>query len=463
MADWMGYLEEHQSRFLNEFLSLLRIPSISTDPAAAGAVRQAAEWVAERLRQAGMDGVRILETGGHPAVYGQWCGAPGRPTVLIYGHFDVQPVDPLHLWTHPPFEPAVVDGRVYARGATDMKGNLLLPIVACEALLRTEGQLPVNVKFLLEGEEEIGSPNLGPLLEAHRDLLACDLMVSADGGCGTPERPEVWLGPRGLVGLQINVRTADRDLHSGNGGLAPNAIHALVRLLDSMRDSAGRITVEGFYDSVRPLSDTDRAEIAAAAYPPAEYQSQTGVRGFFGEPEFTPFERASARPTLEVNGIWGGFTGEGIKTVIPCEAHAKITCRLVPDQRPAEIREKLLAHIRRHAPAYAEVTVDSLPGEADPYLIPADHPAQQALVRVLTAVTGRRPAVTRGFGTVPVMGMVKRILGVETISLGTGQADERAHAPDEFYRLDSFARGQRAYVLLLHELGEALPRTDDIK
>lgn len=453
-ADWKGYMEAHQSRFLDEFLELLRIPSISTDPGAAGAVRQAAGWVADRLRRAGIEEVQLLETGGHPAVYGQWCRAPGKPTVLIYGHFDVQPVDPLHLWTHPPFEPAVVDGRVYARGATDMKGNLLLPVIACEALLRTEGQLPVNVKFLLEGEEEIGSPHLGPLLEAHRELLACDVMVSADGGCGTPERPEVWLGPRGLVAMQINVRTADRDLHSGNGGLAPNPIHALVRLLDSMRDGEGRITVAGFYDSVRPLADDERAEIAAAAAPLAEFRAATGVRGFFGEPEYTPFERASARPTLEVNGIWGGFTGEGVKTVIPCEAHAKITCRLVPDQRPAEIREKLLAHIRQHAPAYAEVTVDHLPGEADPYLIPPDHPAQRALVRVVTALTGKAPRVTRGFGTVPVMGMVKRILGVETITLGTGQADERAHAPDEFFRLDSFVRGQQAYVMLLRELSD---------
>lgn len=451
-ADWNDFLQEHQSRFLDEFLELLRIPSISTDPAAADDVRRAADWVADRLRQAGMEEVRILETGGHPAVYGEWCGAGGKPTVLIYGHFDVQPVDPLHLWTHPPFEPAVVEDRVYARGATDMKGNLLLPIIACEALLRTEGQLPVNVKFLLEGEEEIGSPHLGPLLQEHRQLLACDVMVSADGGCGTPDRPEVWLGPRGLVALQINVRTADRDLHSGNGGLAPNPIHALVRLLDSMRDGEGRITVAGFYDAVRPLSDAERAEIAAAAPPLAQYRAATGVRGFFGEPGYTPFERASARPTLEVNGIWGGFTGEGIKTVIPCEAHAKITCRLVPDQRPADIREKLLAHIRQHAPAYAEVTVDVLPGEADPYLIPADHPAQKALVRVLTALTGQTPRVTRGFGTVPVMGMVKRILGVETITLGMGQADERGHAPDEFFRLDSFVRGQRAYVMLLHEL-----------
>lgn len=452
----MGYLEANQPRFREELLDLLRIPSVSTDPEMAGEVRRAAEWVAARLRRAGMTDVRLLETGGHPAVYGEWLGAPGRPTVLVYGHFDVQPADPLHLWTHPPFEPAVVEGRVYARGATDMKGNLLLPIIACEALLQTEGRLPLNVKFLFEGEEEIGSPHLGPVLEQNRDLLACDVMVSADGGMGTPERPEVWLGPRGLVGLQINLRTADRDLHSGNGGLAVNPIHALVRLLDSMRDAEGRVTVAGFYDRVRPLTPAERAEIAAAALPLEEFRRTTGTRGFFGEPEYTPYERASARPTLEVNGIWGGFTGPGVKTVIPCEAHAKITCRLVPDQSPAEIREKLVAHILAHTPAYAEVSIEHLPGEADPYLIPPDHPAQRALVRVLTRLTGREPRVTRGFGTVPVMGLVKRVLGAETITLGVGQSDERAHAPDEFLRLASFERGQQAFVMLLAELARAL-------
>ena len=452
-ADWKGYMEAHQSRFLDEFLELLRIPSISTDRGAAGAVGQAAGWVADRLRPAGIEEVQLLETGGHPAVYGQWCRAPGKPTVLIYGHFDVQPVDPSAPVDPPALRARGRGRRVCARGATDDKGNLLLPVIACEALLRTRAA-PVNVKFLWRARRRSAAPTWAPFLEAHRELLACDVMVSADGGCGSLSSPEVWLGPRGLVAMQINVRTADRDLHSGNGGLAPNPIHALVRLLDSIRDGRGAHPVAGFYDSVRPLADDERAEIAAAAAPWPSYRAATGVRGFFGEPEYTPFERASARPTLEVNGIWGGFTGEGVKTVIPCEAHAKITCRLVPDQRPAEMREKLLAHIRQHTPAYAEVTVDHLPGEADPYLIPPDHPAQRALVRVVTALTGKAPRVTRGFGTVPVMGMVKRILGVETITLGTGQANERAHAPDEFFRLDSFVRGQQAYVMLLRELSD---------
>lgn len=450
----MAYLHEHRSRFVSEFLDLLRIPSISTDPALRGEVRRAAEWTADRLRKAGLESVRIMETAGHPAVYGEWLHAPGKPTILFYGHFDVQPVDPLHLWKNPPFEPVIEEGVVYARGATDMKGNLLLPVIACEALLKTEGKLPVNVKFLLEGEEEIGSPNLAPFIEAHKELLACDVMVSADGGNGTEERPFVDLGPRGLRGLQINVRTANSDLHSGAGGVAVNPIHALVRLLDSMRDAEGRITVAGFYDNVRPLTEADRAEIADSPFDDQEYMKQVGMKGSFGEPEYTPAERRAARPTLEVNGIWGGYTGEGIKTVIPCEAHAKITCRLVPDQTPGEIRQKLIAHIEKHAPAYAEVTVEPLPGEAYPYLIPADHPARQALIRVIREMTGREPKSNRGGGTVPIMGMVKQILGAETITLGGSQMGERAHAPNEFYQIRSFERGQEAYCRLLFELAK---------
>jgi acetylornithine deacetylase/succinyl-diaminopimelate desuccinylase-like protein len=450
----MEYLHEHRNRFIDEFLDLLRIPSISTDPASRGEVRRAAEWTADRLRKAGIEGVRIMETGGHPVVYGEWLHAPGRPTILIYGHFDVQPVDPLHLWTAPPFEPVIKDGAVYARGATDMKGNLLLPVIACEALLQTEGKLPVNVKFLFEGEEEIGSPNLAAFIAAHKELLACDLMISADGGIDSPEQPVVTLGPRGIVGLQINVRTANIDLHSGIGGMAVNPIHALVRLLDSMRDAEGRIAVAGFYDNVLPLTEQARADIANGPLNPEEFKARSGTKGFFGEPEYTPAERVASRPTLEVNGIWGGYTGEGVKTVIPCEAHAKITCRLVPNQTPAEIREKLLAHIQKYTPAYAEATVDILPGEAEPYLIPADHPARQALIRVVRQLTGKEPKTFWGGGTVPVTGMVKKVLGVESITLGGSRNDERAHAPDEFYRLDSFERGQKGYCLLMKELAK---------
>lgn len=450
---WQAYLTEHRHRFVSEFVDLLRIESVSTDPALAGEVRRAAGWTAARLRQAGMEEVRILETGGHPVVYGEWLHAPGKPTVLFYGHFDVQPVDPLDQWHSPPFEPRVDGDRIYARGASDMKGNLLLPVIACEALLRSEGALPVNVKFLLEGEEEIGSPHLAAFIAAHRELLACDLTVSADGGVGTAEEPVVGTGSRGLCGFQIDIRSAASDLHSGAGGAVPNSIHALVRLLDSMRDPDGRILVEGFYEQVRPLSDGERAMIAAAPFDPAEFKARTGIRAFFGEPGFTPREGSVARPTLEVNGIWGGFQGDGIKTVIPAEAHAKITCRLVADQTPEEIRAKLAAHIERHAPAYAAVTVRPLPGEADPYLVPEGDWGLAALERTMAALCGRAPRHVRSGGTVPVMGMLKRQLGVETVTLGASQLDEQVHAPNEFTRISNFERIQRAYCLLLAELG----------
>ncbi len=452
-ASWQEYLNEHRARFLDQFLELLRIPSISTDPNSKGEVRRAAEWTAERLRQAGIEGVRIMETGGHPVVYGEWLHVPDQPTLLIYGHFDVQPVDPLNLWTSPPFEPVIKDGAVYARGATDMKGNLLLPVIACEALLQTEGRLPVNVKFLFEGEEEIGSPNLAPFVAQNKDLLACDLVVSADGGNGSLEEPHVNVGTRGLCGLQVDLRTANVDLHSGGGGMMPNAIHALVEILDALRDAEGRILVDGFHDEVRPMTEAERAEIAATSARDEEARLAAGVKAFFGDPAFTPRERMVARPSLEINGIWGGFQGNGVKTVIPCEAHAKITCRLVPDQTPGVIRDKVIAHIQKVAPAYADVSVEVLPGEADPYVIPGDNPGLLALERVVAEMTGRTPQRNREGGTVPFVGMMKRALGVETITLGASQAGQRAHAPDEFYHIRDFERVQAGYCRFLHAMG----------
>lgn len=452
---WEQYLEEHQARFMNEFMEFLRIPSISTDPASQGEVRRAAEWTANRLRQAGLEHVAIMETGGHPAVYADWLGAPGRPTLLIYGHFDVQPVDPVALWTTPPFEPTIREGRLYARGATDMKGNDLLPIIACEAFLRTEGRLPVNVKFLFEGEEEIGSPSLAAFIAQHVDLLRCDLVVSADGGVGDAEQPRLGRGVRGLCGLQIDVQTADVDMHSGSGGITPNPIHALTRILDSMRSPDGRILVEGFYDEVRPLTEGERATLAATPGDPvAEMMRNAGILEPFGEPGFTPLERMASRPTLEVNGIWGGYQGDGIKTVIPKEAHAKITCRLVPDQAPGVIRDRVEAHIRKHAPSYAKVSVQALPGEADPYLMPENHPAFLVASRVVTSLMGRAPHPVWGGGTVPVMGMLKRQLGVETLTLGASGNGERAHAPDEFIRLEQWERMQRGFCLFLAEIAK---------
>jgi len=450
------YLQENEPRYTDELLDFLRIPSISALPERADDVRQAAQWVADRLTAAGLDNIQILPTGGHPVVYADWLHAPGRPTIMIYGHFDVQPADPLALWGSPPFEPVIHDDRVYARGASDDKGNMLIPILAVEALLQSEGAMPVNVKFFLEGQEEIGSPQLPAFIAERRDLLACDLVVSADGGQYDETHPALLVSSKGLGGVQIDVRGARTDLHSGvYGGAVANPIHALTHIIDSMRDTEGKILVEGFYDKVAPLSTEDRAAIAAVPFDEAALRGQVGVDALVAEPGYTPQEHMAARPTLEVNGIWGGFQGEGTKTVLPAEAHAKITCRLVPDQDPATIRDLLAAHVARHAPPGVTVAVQPLPGAARPYYIPTDHWGSRAATAVLTEVYGVEPYQSRTGGSIPVCELFLDTLGVYTVGFAFGLRDEQIHAPDEFFRLGSFRRGQRAYAGLLHELGRA--------
>jgi len=455
---WETYLKEQQPRYQEELLNFLSIPSISALPEHAGDVQQAARWVAARLIRAGLENVQILPTEGHPVVYGESLHAPGKPTVLIYGHFDTQPADPLELWTSPPFEPQIRNDRVYARGASDDKGNMLIPILAVEALLHEEGALPVNVKLFLEGQEEIGSPHLRPLIEKERERLACDLVVSADGGQHSEDQPALLVAFKGLAGVQIDVQGARTDLHSGvYGGAVANPIHALVHILDTMRSPEGKILVEGFYDTVVLLSAEDRSAIAAVPFDEKEYKEAIGVDALVAEPGYTPQEHLAGRPTLEVNGIWGGFQGEGIKTVLPNEAHAKITCRLVANQEPANIVDLLTRHVESHTPPGVRVTVRPLPGAANPYLIPMDHWGNQAAGAVLREVYGKDPFVTRIGGSIPVCGHFLSLLGAYTVNFAFGLMDEQIHAPDEFFRLSSFRRGPVAYGKLLHRLGEVKP------
>ncbi|MGE5527799.1 MAG: dipeptidase [Patescibacteria group bacterium] len=450
-----AYLAQHQSRFLAGLLEFLRIPSISALPQHAADVRRAAEWAAARLRDAGIEGATVLETGGHPAVFGQWLHAEGKPTLLVYGHLDVQPADPVELWTDPPFQPVVRDGRIYARGASDNKGNMLVPVLAAEAMLQGAGGLPVNLKFLFEGEEEIGSPHLASLVEEHREMLACDLVLNADAGQWGEEQPALLIGLKGLCSLQIDVEGAAADLHSGvYGGTIQNPIHALVRLLDSMRAPDGRILVEGFYDDVVPLTDQDRARIAEVPHDDCAYLRGIGAAGLFGEPGYTTLERAWARPTLELNGIWGGFQGEGVKTVLPREAHAKLTCRLVPDQDPDRITALIISHVARHTPPGVRATARRNSAPSLPYLIPAEHPGNRAASAVLEEIYGRRPYFIRSGGSVAVCGILLRMLGAYSVGFGFALEDEGMHAPNEFYRLESFARGQRAYCRLFDKLAE---------
>lgn len=454
MAKWKEYLEDNGSGYLDELCDFLRIPSISSLPEHAENVRQAADWVADRLKVAGIEEVQVLPTDGHPVVYGQWLHAPGGPTILIYGHFDTQPVDPIDLWSHPPFEPVIKDDRIYARGASDDKGNMLAPILAVEAMLKTQGKLPVNLKFFFEGQEEIGSPDLPDFISSQRDLLACDLILSADGGQWEKDQPALVIGRRGLCALQLDMKSAASDVHSGTyGGTFLNPIHALARLIDSMRTPDGQIIVDGFYDDVQALSDAEREQIAQVPYDENEYMRKLGLKQLCGEPGFSTYERAWIRPTLDVNGIWGGFQGEGIKTVIPSEASAKITCRLVPDQQPDKIVELIVAHVEKHLPAGTTAAVKKLAGTADPYVIPIDHPGNQAARATLKELYGKEPYITRMGGTIPVSGIFLKFLKAHMVNFAFGLNDENIHAPDEFYRISSFKRSLVAYCMMLERLG----------
>ena len=452
MTAYQSYLAAHYGRFLAELLDFLRIPSISALPEFAGDVARAGDWVARRLTAAGVENVEVLATGGHPVVYGDWLHAPGKPTIMIYGHFDVQPVDPVDLWTHPPFEPTVVGDRVYARGASDDKGNMLAPILAVEALLQGEGAAPVNLKFCFEGQEEIGSPQIPEFMPPHQARFACDLAVSADGGQFSETEPILLMSLRGICGIQIDVGGATTDLHSGlHGGRVQNPIHALTQILASLRRADGTVAVEGFYDDVVELPAEERAAIARVPFDGGEYLEQLGLEEEFGEPGYTNRERGWVRPTLEMNGIWGGFQEDGIKTVLPNAAHAKVTCRLVANQDPARIITLLQEHIAQHAPPGVKVEVNPLSIRGKPYSISADHWGNRAAAAVLNALYGREPYKTRSGGSIPITGVFQEQLGADTISFGFGIEDENFHAPDEFFRLASFRRGQRAYCLLLEE------------
>jgi acetylornithine deacetylase/succinyl-diaminopimelate desuccinylase-like protein len=453
MASYLSYLSDHSDQYLAELLEFLRIPSISSLPEHKEDVQNAAQWVSNRLIRAGIENVSVMPTGGHPVVYGDWLHADGKPTIMIYGHFDTQPVDPLELWSNPPFEPVVKEDRVYARGATDDKGNMLAAILAVEALLSTQKVLPVNVKFLFEGQEEIGSPQLSEFIPAHSDQLACDLILSADGGQWSEDQPALHLGLRGLCALQIDVQGAAHDVHSGvYGGTFLNPIHALVMIINSMRSPRGLILIDGFFDAVRQLSEIEKQQIAEVPFDDTAYKKELGVTEFSGEPGYSTFERAWVRPTLDVNGIWGGFQGAGLKTVIPGMAHAKISCRLVPDQEPEKIYQLICTHIKKHTPPGVKAEITKIPGQAEPYLIPHDHPGNQAALDVHKALFGKEPHYVRMGGSIPICGILKKALGAYTVSFGFGLMDENIHAPDEFFRLKSFERAQKAYCMLLNRL-----------
>lgn len=452
---WAAYLDAEQNRFVQELLEFIRIPSVSALPDHAADVDRAAHWVADRLTRAGIEGAAVLPTEGHPVVCGHWLHAGAdKPTVLIYGHFDVQPAEPYDLWTTPPFDPQIRDGRIWGRGASDDKGGMLIPILTVEAMLKTAGKLPVNVKFFFEGQEEIGSPDLPPFVRDNAALLQADMIFSADGLQWSPDQPQIVEGLKGIMKCDVVVRGPRSDQHSGlHGGGIANPAMALAHLLASMKSADGLVTVDGFYDDVVPLSDEVRAAIARIPYDEAAYLAETGAPAPFGEPGYTTRERLWARPTLDVNGLTSGWQGAGSKTVLPAEARAKITCRLVADQDPETIQEKLRAHIAAHCPAGVTAELVAHKGGSIPYLVPAGHNATGIATQVLQEVYGRAPYRTRLGGSIPVMTTLLQVLGVHAVMFGFSHDDENLHAPDEFFRLDTFRLGQTAYGRLLERLG----------
>ena len=440
------YVRDHRDDILDELRDFLALPSISTDPAYKEDVQRTAEWVADHLRGLGAQEVTIYPTEGHPIVYGMLpASTANAPTVLVYGHYDVQPVDPLDLWESPPFEATVRGDHVYARGVADMKGQIIGVLAAIRAL-KESGNFPVNVKFLIEGEEEIGSPNLPPFLEAHKDLLACDVSLNVDSGILGADLPTITYALRGLAAFELRVYGPDHDLHSGvYGGIVHNAANALAELVGGMHDKNGRITLPGFYDKVRPLDEEERAELAKLPMNEQFWLQQTGVPALYGEPEFTPVERATMRPTLDVNGIVAGYTGQGTKTVIPSKAVAKISCRLVVDQDPDEVHQQLRQYLEENAPPTIRWELDYLAG-AYPVITDRHSRWMQAMVQAMATVWGKDPLFKPEGATVPIVGFMQRILGVDSVMAGFMLPDANLHAPNEKLHLPTWYRGIEAYV-----------------
>lgn len=440
-------------RFLAELFDFLRIPSISAKSEHNGDTRHAAGWLRDRMRDIGLE-AEILETPRHPVVLGEWRGAGNdAPTVLVYGHYDVQPAEPLELWTAPAFEPDVRDGRIYARGSADDKGQLFLHVKAAESLLAADGRLPVNLIVLAEGEEEIGSPNLIPFVEAHAERLACDVVVISDSAMFAPGLPSVLFSLRGLAYFEITVHGPASDLHSGSyGGGVVNPAMALARILGTLHDEDGRIAIPGFYDDVVDWGDATRAEIRALPFDDEEFREGVGVAALSGEAGYSTLERLWIRPTCEVNGLLSGYTGEGAKTVLPAHSMAKVSFRLVPDQDPARVAELLRAHIARVVPPEVRVKIEELHGGM-PWRGQVSGGLIDAASRALARSFGRPPVLTGEGGSIPIVGEFERILEAPVLLLGFALPGANMHAPDEWFPLENFDKGIVALAALLEELG----------
>lgn len=447
-----AYIEKHKERFLEELYSLLRIPSVSSQEAHAPDMAVCAKRLAELLKEAGADSAEIFPTAGHPVVFGSRTVDPSLPTVLVYGHYDVQPADPLELWTSDPFEPEIRDGAIYARGANDDKGQLFMHIKAFEFMVR-ENRLRHNVKFLLEGEEETGSPSLASWAEEHRDMLSADIILVSDTTMISETVPSINCGMRGLSYVEVKVTGPDKDLHSGHyGGAVANPINVLCDMISSLIDKDGRITVRGFYDDVVELSDEDRAKLSRAPFDLEEYKKFLNIREVKGEKGYTTLERTGIRPCLDVNGIWGGYTGEGAKTVLPSEAHAKISMRLVPNQDSGKITKLFEEHFKAIAPEYVTVEVSPCHG-GNGFLIPISSPAYIAASRAMAEVYGIEPVPSRGGGSIPVLADLQKILGIDPLLMGFGLERDTIHSPNESYLLKQLFAGMETIALFYEYYG----------
>jgi len=455
MNNVIDFINVNRDRYLDELKALLAIPSISALPQHAGDVRRCAEWCADEMRRIGLQNVRLIDTPGNPVVYGDWLGAPGAPTILFYGHYDVQPVDPLELWTSPPFEATVRDGEIYARGSADDKGQVFMHFKAVEAHMKQTGRLPVNMRFILEGEEEVGSVNLDEFIRSHKNELGADVVVISDSPMFARGVPSICYGLRGLVYFQIDVRGSSTDLHSGSfGGAVANPAIVLAQMLAQMKDRGGRVKIPGFYDDVVPLQEDERKAWASLPFNEKQYKKDFGIPKVYGESEYTTLERTWARPTFEVNGLLSGFTGEGAKTVLPAVAMAKVSMRLVPNQDPDVIARRFEEYVHDIAPKTVEVKVTRMHG-GKPWMTSYDNPYVQAAARAIEKGFGRKPVFTREGGSIPVVSTFQQELGLPSVLFGVGLPDENAHAPNEKLDVDNFHNGIIASAILYQEIAEA--------
>ena len=450
----IDFINVNRDRYLDELKGLLAIPSISALPEHAADVRRCADWCADQMRRIGLQNVRLIETPGNPVVYGEWLGAPGAPTILYYGHYDVQPVDPLNLWTSPPFEATIRDGEIYARGAADDKGQVFMHFKAVEAHLKQNGRLPVNMKFMIEGEEEVGSAHLDDFIRAHKTELKADVVVISDTSMFARGVPSMCYGLRGLVYFQIDLRGSNTDMHSGVfGGAVANPAFVLAQMLAQMKDRSGHIKIPGFYDAVKPLSDEERKAWATLPFNERQYKKDFGIPKVFGESDYTTLERTWARPTFEVNGLLSGFTGDGAKTVLPALAMAKVSMRLVPDQDPNTIAGLFEAYVRKIAPKTVELKVTRMHG-GKPWMASYDNVFIQAAGRAIEKGFGKKPVFVREGGSIPVVSTFQEELGLPSVLFGVGLPDENAHAPNEKLDLGNFHNGIIASAILYQEIAD---------